>query len=164
MLDSKACVTPMSTSDKLHKDRGDPFENPSSYRSIVGSLQYVLLIKPHIAFIVNKISQFLIAPTVLHWQACKRVSRYLQYTANYGLQFFHSGSMNLTTYYDADKGSDPDDRRSTGGYCTFLGYNLVSWFLKNELIVSRSSAESEYKILVLVTLEILWLTYLFQEL
>ncbi|KAH9766800.1 retrovirus-related pol polyprotein from transposon RE1 [Citrus sinensis] len=120
MLDSKGCVTPMSTSKKLHKDKGAAFENPSLYRSIVGSLQYVLLTRPDLAFTVNKLSQFLSAPTILHWQACKMVLRYLQSTANYGLQFFNSGSLSLTAYSDADWGSDPDDRRSVGGSLDYI--------------------------------------------
>ncbi|KAH9682619.1 retrovirus-related pol polyprotein from transposon RE1 [Citrus sinensis] len=164
MLDSKGCVTPMSTSEKLHKDTGAAFENPSLYRSIVGSLQYVLLTRPDLAFTVNKLSQFLSAPTILHWQACKRVLRYLQSTADYGLQFFSSGSLKLTAYSDADWGADPDDRRSVGGYCVFLGSNLISWSSKKQPIVSRSSAESEYRALAMATSEVLWITYLFQEL
>ena len=46
----------------------------------------------------------------------------------------------------------------------FLGNNLISWSFKKQRIVFCSSAESEYKTLALVTLEIFWLTCLFQEL
>ncbi|KAH9673912.1 retrovirus-related pol polyprotein from transposon RE1 [Citrus sinensis] len=90
MIDSKGCPTPMSSSDKLVKDRGASFENPSLYRSLIGSLQYITLTMPEIAFTMNKLSQFLAAPTVIHWQACKRLLRYLQSTTDFGLQFFMS--------------------------------------------------------------------------
>ncbi|KAH9781043.1 retrovirus-related pol polyprotein from transposon RE2 [Citrus sinensis] len=126
MLDSKGCNTPMSVVDKLYKDKGKLFENPSLYRSVIGSLQYVTLKRSDIAFIVNKLSQFLVAPIVLHWQACKRVLRYLQCTATYGIQFYNSKSLSLTTFSDVDWGFDPDDRRSVGGYCILLGSNIVS--------------------------------------
>ena len=105
MLGSKSCTTPISVSKKLQKDLGSPFENPSLYRSVIGSLQYVTLTRPEIVFTVSKLSQFLTAPTVLHWQACKRMLRYLQATAHFGLKFHHSGSPTLTTYSDADWGS-----------------------------------------------------------
>ncbi|KAH9646728.1 retrovirus-related pol polyprotein from transposon RE1 [Citrus sinensis] len=164
MLDSKGCQTPMSSTEKLTKDKGTPFENPSLYRSIVGSLQYVILTRPEIAFSVNKLSQFLTAPSVFHWQACKRVLRYLQLTANYGLQFYHTGKLTLTAFSDADWGSDLDDRKSIGGYCVYLGNNLISWSSKKQQIVSRSTAESEYRALALTTSEVLWITYLFKEL
>ncbi|KAH9648420.1 retrovirus-related pol polyprotein from transposon RE1 [Citrus sinensis] len=164
MLGSKGCTTPMSAADKLYKDKGTKFENPSLYRSVIGSLQYVTLTRPDIAFTVNKLSQFLAAPTVLHWQACKRVLRYLQCTADYGIQFYNSKSLSLTAFSDADWGSDPDDRRSVGGYCIFLGSNLVSWSSKKQNVVSRSSAESEYRALALTSSEVLWISYLLQEL
>ncbi|KAK9207149.1 hypothetical protein WN943_017434 [Citrus x changshan-huyou] len=164
MLESKGCNTPISVADKLQKDKGCSFTNPSLYRSIIGSLQYLTLTRPDIAFTVNKLSQFLAAPTSLHWQACKRVLRYLQSTTHFGLQFFKSGSPSFIAYSDADWGSDPDDRRSVGGYCVYLGSNLVSWSSKKQNIVSRSSAESEYRALALATSEVLWITYLLKEL
>ena len=164
MLESKGCSTPISVGEKLYKDKDATFENPSLYRSIIGSLQYVLLTRPDIAYIVNKLNQFLQAPTVLHWQACKRVLRYLQSTTHFGIQFFRSGSLSLTAYSDADWGSNPDDRRSIGGYYVFLGNSIISWSSKKQHIVSRSSAEFEYRALALATSEVLWLFYLLKEL
>ena len=64
MLDSKGFNTPMSPGDKLKKDSGVAFDNPSLYRSIMESLQYVLLTRPDIAYTVNKLSQFLVKPTI----------------------------------------------------------------------------------------------------
>lgn len=153
----------MSSTEKLVKDKGTAFENPSLYRSLVGSLQYVTLTRPEIAFTVNKLSQFLAALSVLHWQACKRVLRYLQCTADYGLQFYNSGSLTLTAFSDADWGSDLDDRKSVGGYCVYLGNNLISWSSKKQNIVSRSTAESEYRALVFAASEVLWISYLLNE-
>ena len=140
------------------------FEYPSLYRSIVGSLQYLTQTRPDIAFTINKLSQVFAAPTNLHWQTCKKVLRYLQSIAHFGLQFFDSSFLTLKAYSNANWGSNPYDRRSAGGYCVYLGSNLVSWSFKKHTIVSRSTVESEYRALTLTTSEILWITYLLKEL
>ncbi|XP_052300125.1 secreted RxLR effector protein 161-like [Citrus sinensis] len=155
MLGRKDCNTPISVADKLQKDKGRMFEYPSPYRSIVGSLQYLTLTIPDIAFTVNKLSRFLAAPTNLHWQTCKRVLRYLQSIAHVGLQFFNLGLLTLKAYSNANWGSDPYDRRYVRGYCVYLGSNLLSWSFKKHNIVSRSTVESEYRALTLTTSEIL---------
>lgn len=125
MLECKGCQTPMSSIEKLVKDKCIDFENPSPYRSLIGSLQYVTLRRPEIAFAVNKftvnkLSQFVANPSVFHWQACKRLLRNLQCIADYGLQFYNSGTLSLTTFSNANWDADLDDRKSIGGYCVCL--------------------------------------------
>ena len=73
MAGAKSCSTSMCSSNKLARDKDVPFEHPSLYRSLIGDLQYLTLSKPDIAYSVNKLSQFLQAPTDEHWKACKRV-------------------------------------------------------------------------------------------
>lgn len=72
------------------------------YKSIAGALQYVTVIGPEIAFSINKLSQFLCAPTEVYYQACKKELRYLRGTINLGLQFYTSGSVHLDCFSDAD--------------------------------------------------------------
>jgi hypothetical protein len=64
----KADDTPLSVSDKLSLVDGDPLSSEGStrYRSIVGALQYITLTRPSIDFFVNKVCQFLHAPTTVH--------------------------------------------------------------------------------------------------
>jgi hypothetical protein len=84
-------------------------------------------------------------PTELHWQSVKRLLRYLKQTIQHGLQFYASTSTNLQAFSDADWAGSRDDRRSTRGYCIFLGRNLISWSCRKQQTVARSSTEAEYK-------------------
>jgi hypothetical protein len=66
MLGAKSVKTPMATSPTLSKFEGESMSNPSLYRSIVGALQYVTITRPDVAFAVNRVSQYMHNPTVLH--------------------------------------------------------------------------------------------------
>lgn len=106
------------------------------------------------------------APLESHWQAVKRILRYLAGSLNSGLtmQRDHNSSMNLQGFCDADWASDPNDRRSTSGYCVYFGSNLISWQSKKQHVVSRSSTEAEYRSLAHLVAEIFWISYLLEEL
>lgn len=67
-------------------------------------------------------------------------------------------------YCDADQGNCLDDRRSISGYCVFVRGNLVSWRSKKQLVVSRSTAEAEYKSMSISLSELLWVRDLLTEL
>ncbi|KAH9768735.1 retrovirus-related pol polyprotein from transposon RE1 [Citrus sinensis] len=71
--------------------------------------------------------------------------------------------LKVTAFTDADWGSDFDDRRSTGTYCVYLGNNLISWSSKKQSVVTKSSAESEYRALAAAVSEITWIKSLFLE-
>lgn len=140
-----SCESPMAVHTKLSRFKGEIFENTLLYRSIVGALQYLRLTRPDIAFCVNKLNQFLQSPTVAHWNACKRLLRFLNGTDSSVLCFTASSSNCLEVFADADWASCPDDRRFTGGHCVFFRSNLVVWISKKQEVVSRSSSESEYR-------------------
>src|SRR4029079_14286028 len=84
-------------------------------------------------------------PRESHLAALKRLLRYVRGTVDLGLVLHRSSHAELVVYTDADWTGCPDTRRSTSGYAVFLGGNLVSWSSKRQPVVSRSSAEAEYR-------------------
>ena len=74
------------------------------------------------------------------------------------------GHTQVVGYSDADWAGSPTDRRSTSGYCVFIGGNLISWKSKKQDVVVRSSVEAEYRAMALATCELIWLKHLLQEL
>jgi len=122
------------------------------------------LTQPDISFVLNKVCQFLHAPTTIHWAAVKRILRYLKHTLEIGLKICKSSSLLVSAFLDADWVGDQDDGQSTGGFAMFLGSNLISWSARKQSTVSRSSMESEYKAVANATAEVMWTQTLLYEL
>jgi hypothetical protein len=166
MSDCKSAPTPLSSTEPLTLFDGDLLGPADStiYRSIVGGLQYLTLTRPDLSFAVNKVCQYLHAPTTVHWTAVKRILRYIKDTLNIGTTFQKSSSTLLSAFSDADWAGCLDDRRSTGGFAIFVGPNLVSWSAKKQPTVSRSSTEAEYKSVANATTELIWVEAVLKEL
>ncbi|XP_014751751.1 uncharacterized protein LOC106865674 [Brachypodium distachyon] len=79
--------TPMAVQDPLAHDVGTPLQDEDvfRYRSMVGGLQYLTMTRPDISFAVNKVCQYLAAPTDTHWEAVKRILRYVKGTMTTGI-------------------------------------------------------------------------------
>uniref|UniRef100_A0A2N9J915 CCHC-type domain-containing protein n=1 Tax=Fagus sylvatica TaxID=28930 RepID=A0A2N9J915_FAGSY len=133
------------------------------YRQLVGSLVYLTVTRPDIAHAVHLVSQFLSAPHSTHYAAVLHILRYIKGTMFHGLHFSAHSTLDLCAYSDADWAGDPTDRRSTTGFCFFLGDSLISWRSKKQHIVSRSSTEAEYRALADTTSELLALRWLLED-
>jgi histone deacetylase 1/2 len=165
MLQCQPMLTPMTASERLTSTGGDLLssEDATTYRSIVGGLQYLLHTRPDLSFAVNKVCQYLHAPSSLHWSAVKRILRYVRHTVCHGLHIRPASSRLLSAFSDADWAGNSDDRRSTGGYAIFYGPNLIAWSARKQATVSRSSTESEYKALANATAELIWVQSLLRD-
>ncbi|GKD47624.1 ribonuclease H-like domain-containing protein [Tanacetum coccineum] len=163
MANCNPCRTPVDTESKLGND-GDPVSDPTLYRSLAGSLQYLTFTRPDISYAVQQVCLHMHDPREPHFSALKRILRYVRGTLDYGLQLFSSSTTSLVAYSDADWAGCPTTRRSTSGYCVFLGNNLLSWSAKRQPTLSRSSAEAEYRGVANAVAETCWLRNLLREL
>ncbi|CAJ2666783.1 unnamed protein product [Trifolium pratense] len=111
-----------------------PLDDPSYFRGLVGALQYLTLTRPDLSYCVNYVSQFMHSPTIIHLKMVRHWA------------------------------GCPTTRRSTTGYCTFLGGNIISWCAKKQHTVSRSSTEAEYRAMANTAAELTWLTFLLKDL
>ncbi|GJZ27132.1 ribonuclease H-like domain-containing protein [Tanacetum coccineum] len=155
--------TPIDTESKLGSD-DDLVSDPTLYRSLACSLQYLTFTRSDISYAVQQVCLYIHDPREPHFAALKRIMRYVRGTLDYGLQLFSSSTTDLVAYSDADWADYPTTRRSTSGYRVFLGNNLLSWSSKRQPTLSRSSAEAEYRGVANAVAETCWLHNLLREL
>lgn len=124
---------------------------------------YLVFTRLDISSAVSKLSQFYSHPCSHHMAAAYRVLRYLKGTAGLGLYYPQNSSLSPSVFSDADWGTCSDSRRSVTGFCLFFGDSIISWKSKKQNIVSRSSAESEYRAMAQTTCEIVWIDVLLRD-
>ncbi|WZZ03311.1 hypothetical protein YC2023_089232 [Brassica napus] len=134
-----------------------PYQDPKLYRKLVGKLIYLTITRPDICFAVNQVSQHMQVPKEHHWRMVERILMYLNGSPDQGVWMGCNGSTEVVGYCDADWAGDRADRRSTTGYCTFIGGNLVTWKSKKQKVVSCSSAEAEYRAMLKLNNELVWI-------
>jgi hypothetical protein len=93
---------------------------------------------------IQQVCLYMNAPCEPHLALVKHILRYIKGTMDFGLHIGISDPTTLTAYSDAD--CVPDTQCSTSSFCIFLGDNLISWSVKRQTIVSRSSVKVEYRV------------------
>eukprot|EP00253_Pinus_taeda_P032694 PITA_32694 len=144
MQDIKAAITPTIMGLKLSKEDNNKDFDPSLYKNIVGSLMYLTATRPDIMFVVSLISRFMERPKEAHWQATKRILKYVKGTKRFGILYTTSECSYLIGYTDSDWAGSVDDQKSTSGYVFHMGSGAISWASKMQPIVALSTAEAEY--------------------
>ncbi|XP_041994163.1 secreted RxLR effector protein 161-like [Salvia splendens] len=163
LLGCKLSSVPIDPLKKLQLDSGTPLSDPSKYRRLIGRLLYLCITRPHVTFVVHKLSQFVSNPCTDHWEAAEKILRYLKGSPGHGLFYSSNSKPVLSIFSDVDWASCPDTRKSMTGYCLFLGNSLISWKAKKHNTISRSSAEAEYRAMALATCEVVWATALLED-
>lgn len=164
MLDSKPTGTPMDPHTKLLKNEGKELDDVTMYRKMVGSLIYLTLTRPDLAYSVGVLSRFMQQPRRPHLHAVRRVLHYVKATIGLGISFKRESSFKLSGFCDADYGGDPSCRRSTTGYVFLLGNGPVSWCSKLQPTVSLSTTEAEYRSAAMAAQECTWLKQVLTDL
>ncbi|BBN70430.1 Seven transmembrane MLO family protein [Prunus dulcis] len=163
MIDCKPACTPLDSKLKLDLE-GEPLSNISHYQRLVGKLIYLTITRPDITYAVSLVSQFMHAPTEAHLNVVKRILRYLKGSIGRGIIMKNNGHTQIMAYTDADWAGNAIDRKSTTGYCTFVGGNIVTWKSKKQNVIARSSAEAEYRAMASTACELIWLKSLISDL
>uniref|UniRef100_A0A251T6N3 Putative zinc finger, CCHC-type n=1 Tax=Helianthus annuus TaxID=4232 RepID=A0A251T6N3_HELAN len=156
--------TPMEYGIKLSKDDPEEFKDESMYRSLVGSLMYLTNTRPDIMFAVSKVSRFMESPKRSHWEAAKRILKYVKGTLDQGITYSKGGKQKLVGFSDSDYAGNVDDSKSTSGYIFHLGSGPISWQSKKQKVVALSSTEAEYMALTLAGCQAIWLKGILDEL
>jgi hypothetical protein len=134
-----------------------------SYHEAIGSLMYASLrTQPDISFAVQTLSHFTVNPGMEHWEAVKRVFRYLKGMRDLWL-LYGGVKKELEGYADAD-GSMMEDRKAISGYAFIINGGAISWSTKKQEIVSLSTTESKYIAATYAIKEALWLRSLILQL
>jgi len=128
--DTFSVDTPMKVNVKYRKDKGDLLDDPTLYRSLVGSLIYLTTTRLDISYAVHQVNQFISSPRHLYLAAVWRIIHYLYGSPNRGLFFPTSSSFQLVAYSDANWAGCSDTRRSTMSWYMFLGDALIYWKCK----------------------------------
>lgn len=162
MLGCKPCRSPCGYKKSLRSDQPAPLDDPHSYRSITGALQYLTLTGPDLSFAVNQACWLMHHPNA-DLVAVKRILRYMKGTMTSGI-LLQRGNLQLTAFSDTDWAGDPDDRCSTSGFCVFLGSCPVFWCAKKQHTIARSFTEAEYRSLAHAAAEVSWLCILLCDL
>ncbi len=127
-----------TTQDEKDEMAGRP------HRELVGALAWLALgTRPDIAFAASTLARYGHNLGRTHWDAAKRVVRYLKGTSGWRLQL-GGHQPEVAGYTDADWGNNHDDRRSIGAYIVKIGGGAVSWKANKQTCVALSSTEVEY--------------------
>ncbi|GJZ29065.1 putative ribonuclease H-like domain-containing protein [Tanacetum coccineum] len=153
----KTTSTPMETQKALLKDEDGKEVDVHLYRSMIGSLIYLISLRPDIMFAVCACARYQVNPKVSHLHAVKRIFRYLKGQPKLSLWYPKDSPFDLVAYTDSDYAGASLDWKSTTGGCQFLRCRLISWQCKKQTVVANSTTEVEDVAALSCCGQILWI-------
>eukprot|EP00253_Pinus_taeda_P007091 PITA_07091 len=137
MTDCKPAPTPFLSRVRLEDGGDTPLVDNTLYRQLVGSLLYLTHSRTDLSY----------AGTI-----------------TFGIHYAAGTALNLLGFIDSVWAGDNIDRKSTSGYSLSLGSGPICWSRKKQAAIALSSAESEYRGVVNITIQVLWLQHFLTEL
>ncbi|XP_074343025.1 secreted RxLR effector protein 161-like [Apium graveolens] len=117
-----------------------------------------------ITYGVSLISRFMEQPKKTHWEAEKRILRYVQGILGDGLYYQKTNDSKVLGYCDSNWAGSVDDSKSTSENVFFVGSCAIIWMSKKQQVVALSTAEAEYISLSLASCQALWITWVLEDL
>jgi len=136
----------------------------SSFRRLIGRLLYLTNTRPNIVFVVHHLSQFVSFPTNDHRRVALKILFYLKNNPGRGIFISNKGHCQIRAYSDADWAACPKTRKSIIDLLVYIGDSIVSWKTKNQITISCSSCEAEYRALAATVCEVQWISYVLNDL
>ncbi|PWA75384.1 ribonuclease H-like domain, Reverse transcriptase, RNA-dependent DNA polymerase [Artemisia annua] len=164
MTDSNDTKIPLDPGTKLVKaEDGNPVD-ATYYRSLIGSLRYLLHTRPDLSYSVGLLSRFMQEPKDHHLKAVKQVIRYIKGTKEHGIIYKKEGGCKITGYSDSSYGINTDQGKGTTGVVFYFGESPITWCTQKQPTVALSSCESEFMAATAAACQALWLKRLLSEL
>nr|CAN77556.1 hypothetical protein VITISV_039374 [Vitis vinifera] len=163
MLDCRPADTLVVQNHGLGEFPNQTPTNKERYQRLVGKLIYLSHTQPDIAYAVSLVSQFMHCHSEYHMSVVVCILWYLKSSSGRGLMFTKNQHLHIDSYTDANWTRNITNRKSTSGYFTFVGGNLVTWRSKKQNVVALSSVEAEFRGMAKGLCELLWLKRLLEE-
>ena len=165
MSDCNAIKMPMEVHLKLQKKAEGKRVNSTNFRSLIGSLRYLLNTIPDLTYSVSYLSRFIDKPSSDHLVAAKRILRYLKGTMNFGLMYNRGDrDLTITGYSDSEFSGDINNRKSTSGQIFFMGGLPITWNSVKQRVVALSTCDAEYIVVSSAACQSFWILRLIKEL
>ena len=136
----------MNQNEKFNKEDGAGKVDEGLYRSLIGCLMYLIATRPNIVFVVSLLSRYMHCASKIHFQAEKRILRYVKGTIDFGIRFQHEQKFSLQGYSDSYWDGCVDDMKGTLGYCFSFGYGIFSWCSRNQEIIAQPTVEAKFMV------------------
>nr|GFD38917.1 ribonuclease H-like domain, reverse transcriptase, RNA-dependent DNA polymerase [Tanacetum cinerariifolium] len=138
MMDSNDAKITMDPGTKLVKEEDGNSVDTTYYRSLIGSLMYLLHTRPDLSYSVGLLSRFMQDPKAHHLKAVKQVIRYIKGTKEHGIIYKKEGGWKITGYSDSSYGINTDQGKGTTVIVFYFEESPITWCTQKQPTVALS--------------------------